>query len=136
MLEIPQPKLSVAEATSYLTTTVPTWQLSSYTWPCLDGRTATVKCWANAPPTLRDFWDLTKGFKERTLMVQYDSAGKREESATYGEADARINAWGAWLDEIGVKKGDRVAIGSRNNLEWPVALFGTTSVGWLVDLRR
>jgi long-chain acyl-CoA synthetase len=51
---------------------------------------------------------------------------------TYGDALEKALAFAAWLQDIGVKKGDRVAIMMPNCLQYPVALFGTLLAGAVV----
>jgi long-chain acyl-CoA synthetase len=52
---------------------------------------------------------------------------------TYGEIDRLSAAFGAWLlDEVKLKKGDRVAIMLPNVLQYPVALFGILRAGLTV----
>lgn len=66
-------------------------------------------------------------------MVQYDQQGRKQESVTYSEAAARVDALGAWLHGLGLQKGDRVAIGARNFVEWPVCYFGVASAGFVLS---
>lgn len=51
---------------------------------------------------------------------------------TYGELDEQIRAFAGWLQSIGLKKGDRVALMMPNLLQYPVALFGTLRAGCTV----
>jgi long-chain acyl-CoA synthetase len=52
---------------------------------------------------------------------------------TYGEIDRLSAAFGAWLlDEVKLKKGDRVAIMLPNVLQYPIALFGILRAGLTV----
>jgi long-chain acyl-CoA synthetase len=51
---------------------------------------------------------------------------------TYGAMLADARAFAAWLQSIGVAKGDRVALMMPNCLQYPVALFGTLFAGAVV----
>ncbi|MDT8759406.1 AMP-binding protein [Sphingomonas psychrotolerans] len=51
---------------------------------------------------------------------------------TYGDTLRDAMAFAAWLQSIGVAKGDRVALMMPNCLQYPVALFGTLFAGAVV----
>ena len=51
---------------------------------------------------------------------------------TYGELDRLSRDFAGWLQSIGLKKGDRVALMMPNLLQYPVALFGTLRAGCVV----
>lgn len=51
---------------------------------------------------------------------------------TYGAMLADARAFAAWLQSVGVEKGDRVALMMPNCLQYPVALFGTLFAGAVV----
>jgi long-chain acyl-CoA synthetase len=51
---------------------------------------------------------------------------------TYRELDERSRAFGAWLQHVGLKKGDRIAIMLPNTLQYPVAMFGALRAGLIV----
>ncbi len=51
---------------------------------------------------------------------------------TYGQMRDDARAFAAWLQHIGVAKGDRVALMMPNCLQYPVALFGTLLAGAIV----
>ncbi|HET9700550.1 MAG TPA: long-chain-fatty-acid--CoA ligase [Burkholderiales bacterium] len=54
-------------------------------------------------------------------------------SITYGELDRQSRAFAAYLQQdLGLRKGDRVAIMMPNLLQYPVALFGTLRAGLTV----
>src|SRR5690606_25553970 len=61
--------------------------------------------------------------------VAYISMGT---SMTYGQLDERSRHFAAWLQSIGVGKGDRVALMMPNILQYPVCLFGTLRAGAVV----
>ncbi|MGB1109834.1 MAG: AMP-binding protein [Gammaproteobacteria bacterium] len=54
-------------------------------------------------------------------------------SISYAELDRMSRDFAAWLqDDIGIKRGDRVALMMPNLLQYPVALFGTLRAGCVV----
>ncbi len=61
--------------------------------------------------------------------VAYLSMGK---AMTYRELDEASRAFAGWLQSIGMKKGDRVALMMPNLLQYPVALFGALRAGCVV----
>src|ERR1700733_11213690 len=65
-------------------------------------------------------------FRER---VAYVSVGA---NLTYGELGRKATAFGAYLQSIGVKPGERVAIMLPNTFQYPVALFGVLKAGAVV----
>jgi long-chain acyl-CoA synthetase len=65
-------------------------------------------------------------FRER---VAYVSVGA---NLTYGELGRKATAFAAYLQSIGVKPGERVAIMLPNTFQYPVALFGVLKAGAVV----
>lgn len=61
--------------------------------------------------------------------VAYISMGA---TLTYRQLDNRSREFAAWLQSLGLKKGDRVALMMPNLLQYPVALFGTLRAGCVV----
>ncbi|HUG59128.1 MAG TPA: AMP-binding protein [Candidimonas sp.] len=61
--------------------------------------------------------------------IAYISMGA---TMTYGQLDERSRHFAAWLQSIGVNKGDRVALMMPNLLQYPVCLFGTLRAGAVV----
>lgn len=93
----------------------------------------------------------TTGFKEGEIMNEstltlpgvlrntVSSFGDRisftyvgEKGLTYNAFQSKVNATVAWLEKLGVKRGDRVAILSLNMPNWPVAYFSIASMGAVV----
>ena len=61
--------------------------------------------------------------------VAYISMGKE---MTYRELDQESKHFAGWLQSLGLKKGERVALMMPNLLQYPVALFGTLRAGCVV----
>src|SRR5215208_4696308 len=62
--------------------------------------------------------------------VAYENMGIK---ITFGEIDRLSTAFGAYLQqELGLKKGDRIAIQMPNLLQFPVAFIGALKAGLIV----
>ncbi|WP_010092503.1 AMP-binding protein, partial [Burkholderia ubonensis] len=72
------------------------------------------------------FDECTTQFADR---VAYVSAGA---SMTYGALARKVAAFASYLQGLGVKPGDRVAIMLPNTFQYPVALFGALKAGAIV----
>ena len=72
------------------------------------------------------FDECTAQFRER---VAYVSVGA---NLTYGELARKATAFAAFLQSVGVKPGERVAIMLPNAFQYPVALFGVLKAGAVV----
>jgi long-chain acyl-CoA synthetase len=72
------------------------------------------------------FDECTAQFRER---VAYVSVGA---NLTYGELARKATAFAAFLQSVGVKPGERVAIMLPNTFQYPVALFGVLKAGAVV----
>jgi len=62
-------------------------------------------------------------------QVAYISMGKE---MTYRQLDEESKHFAGWLQSLGLKKGERVALMMPNLLQYPVALFGTLRAGCVV----
>lgn len=65
-------------------------------------------------------------FRDR---VAFENMGKQ---MTYGEVDALSRNFAAYLQSIGLRKGDRIAIQMPNLLQFPIAFFGALRAGLIV----
>ncbi|HEX9474258.1 MAG TPA: AMP-binding protein, partial [Steroidobacteraceae bacterium] len=65
-------------------------------------------------------------FATHTAFIQM------EQHLSYEELDRLSNRFAAWLQRIGLKKGDRVAIMLPNILQYPVVMFGVLRAGMTV----
>lgn len=81
-----------------------------------------VKAFKNAPPTLRDYYELY--VTDLPFLIYED------ERYTFREAWQQASRIGhALVHQCGVKPGDRVAISMRNYPEWMIAFSAITSIG-------
>ncbi len=85
-----------------------------------------TRVWKNALPNLAALAESTKMFGDREFVVFDD------ERVTYSAWYKAIATLGAALQEMGVGKGDRVALAMRNLPEWPVAFFAGAVIGAIV----
>lgn len=53
-------------------------------------------------------------------------------SLTYGELDEASRCFAGWLQSVGLKKGDRIALMMPNLLQYPICLFGAWRAGAVV----
>jgi long-chain acyl-CoA synthetase len=82
-----------------------------------------LRCYKNAPPTIRELWLSTQQFGERVYLVY------RDERITYADAHRQTATIANWLLSHGVKPGERVAIAMRNYPEWMLVYWACVSVG-------
>ncbi|MEZ5176918.1 MAG: class I adenylate-forming enzyme family protein [Acidimicrobiales bacterium] len=114
--------LSYEEATAQLTAPGERFETEE-----VEVRGVTYTAFKNAPATLRDIFDLTRGYGATTFLVYED------ESYTFDDVYARADGLAAALQQrYGVTKGDRVAIAMRNYPGVDHHLPGHASVGAVV----
>jgi len=65
-------------------------------------------------------------FRDRTAYLNFGRA------MTFGELDRLSRDFAAWLQAMGMRKGDRIALMMPNILQYPVALFGAMRAGMVV----
>ena len=112
------PAIGLAEATARLTAPGAPYEVEE----CVI-RGIPTRVFKNAPATIRDAFLAGRKHGERPFLVYND------ERVSF-EAFARASlAVAAELQQLGVRKGDRVAIAMRNLPEWPAAFFGAILVG-------
>ncbi len=74
-------------------------------------------------------------FPHDTALVERSPQEDKRISITWQEFDKRANMFARVLQEMGVKKGDRVMQLMHNSLEWLVVYFGIVRSGaWVVPL--
>jgi long-chain acyl-CoA synthetase len=110
--------LGIAEATEQLTAPGQIFEMEP-----IVVRGVEVRAWKHAPPTLLTVFDLAKGHGPADFVVYED------ERMTFEQHHARASAMAAQLVELGVERGDRVAIAMRNLPEWVVAFWATIVAG-------
>jgi len=72
------------------------------------------------------FDECIEKFRERTALVSIGT------EMSYGELAHKVEAFAAYLQSIGVKKGDRVALMMPNLFQYPICLFGVLKLGAVV----
>ncbi len=82
-----------------------------------------LRCYKNAPGTIRDLWAVTAMHADKDYLVYGD------ERWTYAQARNEVASIARWLLANGVEPGDRVAIAMRNYPEWMLAYWGCTTIG-------
>ena len=91
----------------------------------IDGRP--TKTWKNAMPSIRALLEACRAHGDASFIVYED------EGMTFAQHYAAASAFAnALVDNLGVRKGDRVAIAMRNFPEWSIAFFGAAAAGAIV----
>ncbi len=86
-----------------------------------------TRIWKNAPASLRTIFEDTQKFADRDYLVFED------ERVSYAEHYQQVVALAhALVSELGIARGDRVALAMRNYPEWPVVFWATVSVGAII----
>jgi long-chain acyl-CoA synthetase len=86
-----------------------------------------TRVWKHAPPTLRAVLELSRLHGEKIFLVYED------ERMSFDEHFRRCAALASTLvGELGLRKGDRVAIAMRNFPEWSIAFWAAAAVGAIV----
>ena len=80
----------------------------------------------HVPSLVALFEDACRKYADK---MAYVSMGQE---MAYGELDRLTRDFAGWLQSLGLKKGDRVALMMPNLLQYPVALFGTLRAGCVV----
>ena len=87
-------------------------------------RGISTRCWKGFPSTLRELVELSRQHGDRDYLVYED------ERLTYRQAYAQTCAVARYLvNELQVRKGDRIAIAARNYPEWPLAFWASVCIG-------
>jgi acyl-CoA synthetase (AMP-forming)/AMP-acid ligase II len=85
-----------------------------------------TRVWKNAPPSLRALTQMVRAYGAREFTIYED------ERVTYEAHFRAVSQLAHRLREMGVGKGDRVALAMRNLPEWPVIFFATVSIGAVI----
>ena len=112
------PRMSLAQAQALLTAPGQPFEIEELTI-----RGVPTRVWKHAPANLALLIEASRGHGDRVFTIH------EGERVSY-EANFRATAHlAAKLREMGVRKGDRVALAMRNLPEWPVIFFATVSIG-------
>ena len=115
------PRMSLADVDAALTAPGSKFEMETVTI-----RGVPTRVWKKAPANLGQLLDLSRTHGERLFTIHED------ERVTY-EANYRATAALACaLADLGIGKGDRVALAMRNLPEWPVIFFAIVSLGAIV----
>ncbi|CAN5314347.1 class I adenylate-forming enzyme family protein [soil metagenome] len=115
------PKISLDQARAALTAPGEKFEMET-----IDVHGIPTRVWKNAPPTLAWLVAATRAYGDRVFTIYED------ERVTYEANYRAVARLAAWLGEIGIAKGDRVAVAMRNLPEWPVIFFAAASIGAIV----
>jgi long-chain acyl-CoA synthetase len=110
--------LPIADATAQMTAPDAMFEMGSALV-----RGARVRVWKHAPPTLRAVLELSLNHAGRDFLVYED------ERCSFDRHYREASTLAARLTDMGVERGDRVAIAMRNLPEWVVAFWATVSIG-------
>ncbi|HET6537758.1 MAG TPA: class I adenylate-forming enzyme family protein [Sphingopyxis sp.] len=112
------PVMSLQDATEQLTAPGQSFEMESVSVHGIPTRV-----WKNAPANLGVLLDLSRTHGDRLCTIL-------DEDRVSFEANWRATATFAQaLRDMGVKKGDRVALAMRNLPEWPMTFFAITTIG-------
>jgi acyl-CoA synthetase (AMP-forming)/AMP-acid ligase II len=112
------PKMSLEQTKALLTAPGAKFEMET-----IGIRGVPTRVWKNAPPSLRILAQMVRAYGAREFTIY------EKERVTF-EANYRATAQIAHkLIEMGVRKGDRVALAMRNLPEWPAIFFAAVSIG-------
>jgi long-chain acyl-CoA synthetase len=112
------PKMSLEDAHAAMTAPGARFEMDS-----VEIRGVPTRVWKNAPPNLAVLARLVRAYGPRTFTVYED------ERVSYEANYRAVCHLAAKMAEMGVVKGDRVALAMRNLPEWPMIFFATVSLG-------
>lgn len=123
MTDAPQfPAMSIEEAHGFLTAPEAPFEVGTATIGGVETR-----IWNGAPTDLREIFDSSEQFDERTFFV-YEG-----ERITYGEHRKAVHKLAHELQQkYGVQKGDRVGLIMRNFPEWSMTFWATVVIGAVI----
>lgn len=79
--------------------------------------------------TLRDLWDeLDRNYKNKIALIFHDCNGKVQ-VFSYSQLNREINRTANLFLDLGIKKGDKVAVQLRNSPEFLMCWFGLAKIG-------
>jgi len=111
-------RLGIVEATAQLTAPGQIFEMGTAVI-----RGHELRVWKHAPPTLRGVLELSRGHEANDFLVYED------ERMSFGDHYRAAGTMARRLVDLGVERGDRVAIAMRNLPEWVVAFWSTIAAG-------
>ncbi|KAI9018198.1 hypothetical protein DFJ74DRAFT_676337 [Hyaloraphidium curvatum] len=134
-----QPKVTPAQANAIITAPGSPLETHQVKLPFRDSLCPPLKAYKNLPPTMRAvFFGATAAFADRAYLKLYSGNPRAfdEEAArgslrtvTYAQAKEEVVRLMWALKGLGVKKGDKVAVCSKNSIEWALWFWAATSIG-------
>lgn len=112
------PRMSMAAVQAALTAPGAPFEMDRAT---IDG--IETRVWKNAPANLVQLIALSRTHGERLATIHED------QRVSYEAQYRAIATLAAGLRDMGIDKGDRVALAMRNMPEWPVAFFAIVAIG-------
>ncbi|MBU1822623.1 MAG: AMP-binding protein, partial [Bacteroidetes bacterium] len=106
---------------------MPTINQETYPWLKAYPKGVPYEINPEAYPSLLELME--EGFRQYAAQAAYSNMGKE---LTFGEIDRLSGEFAAYLQSLGLQKGDRVAIQMPNLLQYPVALYGALKAGLVV----
>lgn len=82
-----------------------------------------TRVWKNAPPHLSALVELARGHGDRLFTIYED------ERISYDAWYRAVATLAEYFEELGIQKGDRIALAMRNLPEWPVVFFAAITLG-------
>jgi acyl-CoA synthetase (AMP-forming)/AMP-acid ligase II len=115
------PKMSLADAAAVLTAPGARFEMETLS---INGLPTRV--WKNAPPTLAWLIAASRAHGDRPFTIHED------ERVSYEANFRAVATLAVKFQQMGITKGDRVALAMRNLPEWPVIFFAATSIGAII----
>ena len=112
------PRISLRDANALLTRPGSPLEVEE-----IDIRGHRTRVWKNAPPTYAMLARHASTHGDKTFMVFED------ERVSYGDWFRAMAALAGKFRELGIEKGDRIALAMQNLPEWPVVYFAGLSLG-------
>mgnify|MGYP001166512771 FL=1 len=97
-----------------------------FAWSVTDVRGVPTRTYDAAPPNMAQVWAGSIVHGDADYLVYQD------ERISYAEAHKAVDALAAYLSDVGVGHGDRVALALRNYPEWALAYWATVRLGAVV----
>jgi len=112
------PKMTLGQAQALMTAPGQKFEMDE-----VEIRGVPTRVWKNAPPSLAFLIQASRMYGDRVFTIHED------ERVTFDANFRAVAHLATALREMGVGKGDRVALAMRNLPEWPVIFFAAVSIG-------